>query len=201
MTETTTIGPPVHGLNARGATAVRIEDDAIPIVRLLGRTIADSIRAGVSVSDADGAVIVVRSSDTPQAATITLSEGTITVTGGTFVEPLVTLVVDVSQRLAVIETSSADDDLAATAIALLSPPLPDWKTAAESFWDSARSVPGIPDMLVAITEGPDGIDQHVVGEGDTHYVIAGPPDLLAGVFSGARRCSWSCGIRSPSVPP
>ncbi|WP_374612310.1 hypothetical protein [Gordonia sp. (in: high G+C Gram-positive bacteria)] len=185
MTETTTIGPPVHEPNARGATAVRIEDDAIPIVRLLGRTITDSIRAGVSVPQAGESVIVVRSSDTPQTATITLSDGAIAVAAGAFVESHVTLTVDMNRRLAVVETSAAEDDLAATAIALLSPPLPHWKTAAESFWDSARSVPGIPDMLVAITEGPDGIDQHVVGEGDTHYVIAGPPDLLAGVFSGA----------------
>ena len=81
--------------------------------------------------------------------------------------------------------SAGDGDLAAAALALLSPPLPDWQVAAESFWAAARSVPGIPDMLVAIADGPEGLVQHVVGEGETHYVIAGPPELLAGIFSGA----------------
>lgn len=104
---------------------------------------------------------------------------------GVFVEPDVTLTVDLNGRFTLVGKPLGAGDLAVAARALLSPPLPDWKAAADSFWAAARSVPGIPDMLIAITEGSDGLDQHVVGEGEGHYVIAGPPELLAGIFSGA----------------
>ncbi|MGV9823501.1 hypothetical protein [Nocardia xishanensis] len=186
MTETT-IGPATCGADAVDGVDIRIEDDASPIVRLIGRTIADSIRANGadSVPGAVEGAIAVRSHDTPQAATITISDGAVAVSSGVFVEPDVTMTVDLNQRFALVGEPIGADDLAAAAIGLLSPPLPDWKAAADSFWAAARSVPGIPDMLVAITEGPDGLDQHVVGEGETHYVVAGPPELLAGVFSGA----------------
>ncbi|WP_067707851.1 hypothetical protein [Nocardia yamanashiensis] len=185
MTETT-IGLAVRGADAVGGVDIRIEDDASPMVRLIGRTIADSVRAnGKDAVAACEGTIAVRSHDTPQAVTVTIADGVVAVSSGVFVEPDISVTVDLNGRCALVGAPSDADDLAVAVQALLSPPLPDWRAAAESFWAAARSVPGIPDMLVAITEGPDGIDQHVVGEGDTHYVIAGPPELLAGIFSGA----------------
>ena len=132
----------------------------------------------------DGTVAVC-SHDTPQAATFTISNGVVTVSSGVFVEPDLTLTVDLNARFALVGEPVGAGDLAAAAHALLSPPLPDWRVAADMFWAAARSVPGIPDVLVVIADGPDGLAQHVVGEGQTHYVIAGPPELLAGIFSGA----------------
>ncbi|QDQ90940.1 hypothetical protein FND50_09120 [Rhodococcus sp. WB9] len=187
MTETT-IGSATRGDDAVDGVDIRIEDDASPIVRLIGRTIADSVRAnGVDSVVAVNGIVAVRSHDTPQAATISIYDGVVAVSSGVFVEPDLTLTVDLNARLALVgePVAAGDDDLAAATLTLLSPPLPDWKAAADSFWAAARSVPGIPDMLVAITEGLEGLDQHVVGEGETHYVIAGPPELLAGIFSGA----------------
>jgi len=186
MTETT-IAPATRGDDPVGGVDIRIEDDASPIVRLIGRTLADAVRlsnASPALMAIEGTVAV-RSHDTPQAATIHISDGVVTVSGGVFVEPDVTLTVDLNSRFALVGEPVGSDDLVATIIALLSPPLPDWKTAADSFWAAARSVRGIPDMLVAITEGPDGPEQHVVGDGETHYTIAGPPELLAGIFTGA----------------
>ncbi|AWK72161.1 hypothetical protein CBI38_11795 [Rhodococcus oxybenzonivorans] len=184
MTETT-IGPATRGADAVGGVDIRIEDDASPIVRLIGRTITDSVRADGSVPGSVEGTVAVRSHDTPQAATISISQGAIAVSSGVFVEPDVTLTVDLNGRFTLVGKPLGAGDLAVAARALLSPPLPDWKAAADSFWAAARSVPGIPDMLIAITEGSDGLDQHVVGEGESHYVIAGPPELLAGIFSGA----------------
>ncbi|WP_027499706.1 hypothetical protein [Rhodococcus sp. UNC363MFTsu5.1] len=188
MTETT-IGPATRGADAVGGVDIRIEDDASPIVRLIGRTIADSLRANgaASVVAAAAGTVAVRSHDTPQAATIGISDGVVAVSGGVFAEPDLTLTVDLNARLALVgePVVAGDDAVAAAALALLSPPLPDWQVAAETFWSAARSVPGIPDVLVAIADGPDGLTQLVVGEGETHYVIAGPPELLAGIFSGA----------------
>jgi hypothetical protein len=187
MTETI-IDTPTRGDVAVEGVDIRIEDDASPIVRLIGRTIAESVRAnGVDPVAAVEGTVAVRSHDTPQAATISISNGVVAVSSGVFIEPDVTLTVDVNGRLALVSEPVISDegDLTATALALLSPPLPDWQVAADSFWAAARSVPGIPDVLVAIADGADGLSERVVGEGDTHYVIAGPPELLAGIFSGA----------------
>ncbi|WP_280419570.1 hypothetical protein [Nocardia carnea] len=185
MTETT-IGPATRGADAVGGVDIRIEDDASPIVRLIARTIADSLRADSSLlPDGLTGAIAIRSHDTPQAATITLADGAIAVSGGVFVEPDLDATVDLNQFFAPVGEPAGSAEFAAVALTLLSPPLPDWKTAALSFWDKARSVPGIPDMLIAVIEGPDGVDQVVAGEGESHYVIAGPPDLLAAVFTGA----------------
>ncbi|MFE6925353.1 hypothetical protein ACFVAV_30370 [Nocardia sp. NPDC057663] len=185
MTETT-IGPATRGADAVGGVDIRIEDDASPIVRLIARTVTDSLRADSSLLPAglEGA-IAIRSHDTPQAATITIADGAIAVSGGVFVEPDLDATVDLNQFFAPVGEPVGSPEFVAVAVALLSPPLPDWKTAAASFWAAARSTPGIPDMLIAITEGPEGLDQVVVGEGETYYVIAGPPDLLAAIFTGA----------------
>ncbi|MFC8384844.1 hypothetical protein [Nocardia sp. NPDC057272] len=184
MTETT-IGPATRGADAVGGVDIRIEDDASPIVRLIGRTVADSLRADSSLLPAGlTGAIAIRSHDTPQAATITIADGAIAVSGGVFVEPDLDVTVDLNQFFAPVGEPAGSPELVAVATALLSPPLPDWKTAAVSFWEAVRTVPGIPDMLIAVIEGPDGLEQVVAGEGETHYVIAGPPDLLAAVFTG-----------------
>ncbi|MDV7355058.1 hypothetical protein R4282_18855 [Rhodococcus oxybenzonivorans] len=185
MTETT-IGPATRGADSVGGVDIRIEDDASPIVRLIARTIADSLRADSSLLPAGlSGAIAIRSHDTPQAATLTIADGAIAVSGGVFVEPDLDATVDLNQFFAPVGEPVGSPELLGVAVALLSPPLPDWKTAAVSFWDKARSVPGIPDMLVAVIEGPDGVEQVVAGEGETHYVIAGPPERLAAVFTGA----------------
>lgn len=188
MTETT-IDHATCEAEVVGGVDIQIEDDASPIVRLIGRTIADSIRADRAdpVLEAVEGAVAVRSHDTPQAATISLSNGVVTVSSGVVAEPDATLTVDLNGRFALIgePVVAGEGDLAATVLALLSPPLPDWRLAAEAFWAAARSVPGIPDVLVAIADGPDGLSELVVGEGNTQYVIAGPPDGLAGIFSGA----------------
>ncbi len=188
MTETT-IGHAPREADVVGGVRVRIEEDASPIVRLIGRTINDSIRANPDDSLIEGleGSVAVRSHDTPQAATINVSNGLLAVSSGVFVEPDVTLVVDLNARFSQVGGSSADDrdGLATTLLALLSPTVPDWRVAAEEFWAATRLIPGIPDVLVAVADGPEGLSELVVGEGETHYVIAGPPDGLAGIFSGA----------------
>jgi hypothetical protein len=175
-------------LTAQGAAVrVRIEDDATPIVRLIGRTLRDAARAGHAVPTREKAsgTVAVRSHDTPQAATISFSEAGIEVTSGVLPGADATITVDLHGRFAPTAEPSGDVDLAAAVLSALQPPLPEWRVAAEHFWNVARSVPGIPDVLVAVTEGPEGLEQVVLGEGTTHYLVAGAPDTLAGVFSGA----------------
>ncbi|MER7516497.1 hypothetical protein [Streptomyces sp. NPDC126499] len=184
MTETTTV--PAVSDAAALPIDVRIEDDATPLVRLIGRTLRDSARAGHALAALrkPAATVAIRSHDTPQAATITFGGGVVEVSSGVTTEADATITVDLNARFAPAEAPSGDAELAADALSALSPPVPDWQAAAEHFWTAARSVPGIPDVLVAVTEGPDGLEQVVLGEGTTHYLIAGAPETLAGVFSG-----------------
>ncbi|MFI1714767.1 hypothetical protein [Streptomyces litmocidini] len=186
MTETTT-APAVSGAATATEVDVRIEDDATPLVRLIGRTLRDSARAGHALQALrkPAATVAIRSHETPQAATITFAGGVVEVSNGVLDEPDATITVDLNARFAPADAPSGDAELAADALLALSPPVPDWQTAAEHFWTAARSVPGIPDVLIAVTEGPDGLEQVVLGEGTTHYLVAGTPETLAGVFSGA----------------
>ncbi|WP_455359605.1 hypothetical protein [Streptomyces sp. SYSU K21746] len=186
MTETTTV-PAVSGAEAALQVDVRIEDDATPLVRLIGRTLRDSARTGHALPALQkaAATVAIRSHDTPQAATITFGGGVVAVSSGVPAEPDAAITVDLNARFAPAEALSGDAEFAADVLFALSPPVPGWQAAAEHFWTAARSVPGIPDVLVAVTEGPEGLEQVVLGEGTTQYLIAGAPETLAGVFSGA----------------
>ncbi|WP_433760253.1 hypothetical protein [Nocardia sp. CA-135398] len=186
MTETT-IDRVVPNAGAAGGVDIRIEDDATPIVRLIGRTLRDSARGGHALSALrrSAATAVIRSHDTPQAATIAFADGVVEVSSGVVIEPDAIITVDLNARFAPVGDPVGDQDLVTDVLAALMPPLPDWRAAAEHFWTVSRSVPAIPDMLIAVTEGPEGVEQAVFGEGETHYVIAGAPETLAGVFSGA----------------
>jgi hypothetical protein len=183
MADTTTIAPrPARHEVAR----VAIEDDASPVVRLVGRTLRDAARCGHAEEELGATgVVAVRSHDTPQAATIVLGAGAVEVTGGVLVDPDATLVVDLDARFAPAQEPTGDDVLASAVLRALRPPLPPWRDAAARFWETTRSIVGIPDVLVVEADGPRGRERGRYGEGEAHYLISGPADLLAGVFTGA----------------
>lgn len=185
MTESTTIEAPPPRLEA---TRICIEDDATPVVRLIGRTLRDAAAVAGAGGDLLAGLlgtVAVRSHDTPQAATVALTAGAVEVTGGILGEPDATVVVDLNARFAPAEPATGDAGLAAALLDVLQRPLPDWRVAAARFWEVTRDIPGIPDVLVVEALGPDGAEHGRFGEGTTTYGIAGPSDLLAGVFSGA----------------
>ncbi|SFW86323.1 hypothetical protein [Amycolatopsis australiensis] len=178
MTETTTLhagAPPA---------SVTIEPDATPLVRLIGRTLRDSVRIGHesdTLSQATGTVAL-RSHDTPQAATITFRDAEIAVTSGVSVEPDATVVADLRARFSPAQEPAGNTQLADVALRALTPPLPPWREAARRFWDLARGITGIPDVLVVVSEGES---EERFGAGASEYLIAGSPDVLAGVLTGA----------------
>ncbi|MGY2125680.1 hypothetical protein ACW9HJ_29895 [Nocardia gipuzkoensis] len=185
MTETPTISP---GLAAqRAPVRIEIDNDATPVVRLLGRTLRDAVRTGhvPEVLDRGTGTVAVRSHDTPQAATVTLCDGAVTVSGGVFAPADATLVVDLEARFALTQDPDGDAELAGGVLRALRPPLPPWREAAERFWDLTRGIRGIPDVLVAVAQGPDGPQEARFGSGPTTYRMVGTPDVLAGVFTGA----------------
>lgn len=173
-----------------GGARVVIDDDAAPIVRLLGRTLRDSFRTGPAVDGLErlSGSVAVRSHNTPQAATVVVGDGaatgTVTVTGGVAGNTDAALVVDLDSRLAVV-ASDGDPLLAEAVRQALCPPLPAWRDAAARFWDLTRGIRGIPDVLVAVALGPHGPEEARFGTGPDAYRIVGSPDQLAGVFTGA----------------
>lgn len=170
-----------------GRVEIRTEDDATPVVRLIGRTLRDSERAGYAMNELTRTrgVVAVRSHDTPQAATITFGTTGIDISSGVLVEPDAVVTVDLNSRFAPAAESVGDSELAAGVLHALTPPLPAWRDGARRFWELTRSLPGMPEMLVVVTEGPAGVEQLVLGKGASQYLIASDPESLAGIFSGA----------------
>ncbi|MFC3448543.1 hypothetical protein [Amycolatopsis speibonae] len=181
------------------ASLIAIEDDASPVVRLIGRTLRDSSRIGHApdVLGRSTGTVAVRSHDTPQAATISFGGKTIAVTSGVVIEPDATVVVDLQARFVSTLESAGDVVLASGILRALAPPLPHWRAAARHFWAVTREIPGVPEVLVVDADGPDGPERARFGDGVTEYLMAAPPDLLAGVFSGADdfAASLAAGLR------
>ena len=182
MTQTTTI--PTQNASA---LAITIEDDAPPLVRLVGRRLHESVRVGhaLDVLRRGVGTVALRSHDTPQAATIAFDGPSVIVTSGVHVESDATVVVDLNARFAAPQEPEGDAVLAADVLRALTPPLPPWRTAAERFWDAARPIAGIPDVLVVEVQDRNGAERAEFGVGVSTYLMAGPSDLLAGVFTGA----------------
>lgn len=183
MAATTTIAAPVR----QDVPHIAIEDDATPMVRLVGRTLRDAARAGRAgeVLDRTTGTVAVRSHDTPQVATIAVGGSTVGVVAGAPAEPDATVVVDLNARFAATQEPLGDGVLAAAVLRALTSPVPHWKEAAARFCALTREIPGIPDVLDVHAVLPDGSERARFGEGTTSYGITGPADLLAGVFSGA----------------
>lgn len=183
MTESTTIEAPPTRLGHR----IAIDDDASPVVRLIGRALREAAQAGSGADLTAGllGVVAVHSHDTPQAATVTFAHDEVRVSAGASIASDATVVVDLHARFAPTQEPGGDASLASAVLRALRPPLPHWREAAARFWAATREIPGIPDVLVVEAVGADGSEHDRFGDGPTSYLLAGPADLLAGVFTGA----------------
>ncbi|GAA1002852.1 hypothetical protein [Tsukamurella strandjordii] len=169
------------------ANAVRIsvDDDATPIVRLIGRILRDANGTGhaADVLGRGSGSVAIRSHSTPQAATVTFTDGVVAVTGGVFAPVDATVVVDLDSRCAQVD-AEGDADLADAVVRALHVPLPDWQEAGARFWDQTRTIPGMPDVLTVVARGTEGDHDASFGVGDVAYRIVGSADALAGFFTG-----------------
>lgn len=182
MAETTTL-PATGELTAR----ITVEDDAAPMARLLGRRLAESMRLGHApeVLGRTVGTVVVRSHDTPQTGTIVFDGAHIAVSAGAAATPDATVVVDLHARLCAVDDFSGDPTVAAAALTALTPPTTHWRVAAERFWELTQGISGMPEVLVVQADGPNGPEHGRFGTGSIEYLLVGPADLLAGVFTGA----------------
>lgn len=167
---------------------VLVEDDPTPLVRLAARL----IRLALAHADAEplmaigraGVTVSVRSAHDAQAFTCTFTPGSIDLRHGAAADADAVLVVDVAKDLALdSEASSGDAALQELVDALLHPPIPRWRDAAQDFWHRTSADRGMPQELVVHCTDED--DQLVLGGGVPTYTLSATSVDLARVLSGA----------------
>lgn len=186
-------------VDPRGDLSVTVEDDPTPLVRLAARLVRlalPHVRAELLTgAAADEATVSVSSNRDAQAITCTFRQGSIDLRHGATAHADAVLVVDLSEDLALdSSTSSGEPDLIELVDALLHPPVPHWRDAAQEFWRRTSADRGMPEQLVL--QSTDEQAELVLGAGAPAYtlsatgrdlarVLSGAAPLLAAVFSGA----------------
>ncbi|CAN5168522.1 hypothetical protein BH09ACT10_BH09ACT10_11550 [soil metagenome] len=163
------------------------ESDATPLVRLLTRTIRTTLRQrpDLATTPLDVGLVIVKSVDDAQVATVATADDRITVTSGADPAARAVLTVDLARRFEVVGTDAdGHDALVSFVSGLLKPSLPSWRDAAEHFWSATGSDRGMPQSLV-IENSEVERDVLQLGDGSPRYVVHGSPDQLAGLFTGA----------------
>ncbi|GGM04567.1 hypothetical protein GCM10011594_26000 [Nakamurella endophytica] len=165
-----------------GSTAydVHVETDPTPLVSWIGRLLRDAAgtaRGRAGLAELAGCCVGVRQRQGRQSVTATFTSDGCAVVHG--VRPAVTDVVevDLDDELRVVVT---DQGPSRVLQALLCPPLPDWRSAAEGFWSRVRTDPGMP-ATVQVRCRDESL---VLGDGLPRYEILGEADDLAKFFTG-----------------
>lgn len=178
---------------------ISIEDDAPPIVRILGVALrrAANDPSLASTMDSMNGRVVLRSTVDPQAATIRFGKGDVNVRHG--VDPDAELVISADLNTMgrpgapkpKVKGALAHPKLALAASKVLDPPVRDgWRGAVREFWSWAEQRPGRPSGLrvVCTDAGADG-GELVLGDSPIDiakggFEVHGPAWALTAVFTG-----------------
>jgi hypothetical protein len=168
--------------------ALSVEDDPPPVVRAIARDLAACLE-DPSFADATrraAGVVGIRSASTPEAVTLRIADGAISIAHGTTENAEVTATAELSGTEDAdphIEGSGKHPELAEWLSRVLDPPAPRWPDAAERFWAVLSRMRGAPDGLLVIDL--DGGDRRRFGsEVGSACEIQGSPDGLVAVFTG-----------------
>lgn len=167
---------------------VTVEDDPTPLVRVVARLMRQALPyvdpESVGAAARAGATATVSSRHDAQAFTCAFTSTSIDLRHGVGADADASLVVDVGQDLALdTEASSGEETLQKLVNALLHPPVPSWRDAAQEFWRRTGTDRGMPRELVVDCTDEDV--QLVLGEGVPTYTLSASGIELARVFSGA----------------
>lgn len=171
-----------------GDIVVTVEDDPTPLVRVAARL----VRLALLHAEAEAltqvgrtrATVTITSRADAQALTCTFGPRSIHLRHGAVTDADASLVVDVAEGLALdSEASTGDGALLELLDRLLHPPVPNWRDAAQSFWDRTGSDRGMPHELVVHCTDDD--TQIVLGDGAPTYTLSATGEDLARVLSGA----------------
>lgn len=163
-----------------GAVQIEAEADPTPLVLSLTKTLRDSAAVPElrDLLTGQNGSVALKSVMDGQTATLTFADGGVRVDHGVApgVEPIA-LLPEPEYTL-----DPAGDPVAEAAAALLCPPLPTWREAAESFWAANQGTPGFLKGLkvVCATE-----EQEVTfGDASAAYEVHGPAEVLASLLTG-----------------
>ena len=171
---------------------ITLEDDAPPIVRILGGTLrraAAQPKLARTMDKMKGRVAL-RSTVDPQAATIRFDKGDVRVTHG--VDPKADVIISADLNTMgqpgaakpKVKGAARHLGLALGVSKVLDPPTPGgWTGAVEQFWGWAAGQPGSPDQLRVVCTDDD--EERTVGRaGGTTVEVHGPAWALLAIFTG-----------------
>jgi hypothetical protein len=174
---------------------ITLEEDAPPIVRVLGVTLRRAAAQPALARTLDGmnGVVALRSTSDPQAATIRFDHGAVHVTRGVHPEADIVIRADLNTMgrpgaaKPKVKGAAAHPRLALAVAKVLDPPVEGgWQAAAEDFWNWSAGRRGRPARLTVICTD-DGAMRTFGAVGDPNVPgceLHGPAWVLTSVFTG-----------------
>ncbi len=174
---------------------ITLEDDAPPIVRILGVTLRRAAAQPALARTMEGmtGVVALRSTTDPQAATIRFDHGAVRVSRG--VDPAADVVISADLNTMgrpgadkpKVKGAAAHPRLAMAVAKVLDPPVPGgWQGAAEEFWAWTDGRRGRPDRLTVVCTD-DGTTRTFGAVGSPRArgcEIHAPEWVLTAIFTG-----------------
>ena len=169
---------------------VTLEDDATPLVRILGATVrrAAASKAGPTVAGMKG-VMAVKSTVDPQAATIRFDKGHVHVERGVASDVDVLIEADLNNMVGPdapkpkVSGAAKHVKFALGVAKVMEPPHGTWQQEATAFFEFARQDKDAPkSMRVVNTDNRTEI--HLGDPGQPEYEIHGPEARLLAIFTG-----------------
>lgn len=166
---------------------IDLEEDAVPLVRIIGAQFRRALVAPAFVETARSmqGKFALKSANDPQSLTIEVKRGTITLTRGVAkdVELIITVDLD-SGDVKKIDGLVRHPFLAMKAGKLLETYAPAWQEAAKRFWTLASGHPGMPTSIV-LRCTDDNTEVRLGADGDPSVEIEGGTAALVEILTGS----------------
>ncbi len=172
------------------AVQITLEDDATPLVRILGATLRRSARNPALESKLKGmrGVVALKSSVDPQAVTMRFDKGRVAIERGVAADSGVVIEADLTKmnepgaEKPKLKGVARHLKLALAANKVLDPQPGPWQDEARLFWGFAHNHPRMPATLLVVCT--DDGSRLVLGNGEPEYELHGSARALNSVFTG-----------------
>jgi hypothetical protein len=167
---------------------VELEDDAVPIVKILGALVRRSLAVDSIASHASRArgKVAFCSATNPQAATLRFDRKSVFITRGadSDADMVITANLDDSEQKPKVAGAARHPVLALAAAKVLEPPVGTWTEEADRFLSAALTDPECPRPIRIVATDVNGESKQWGGDGQPVIEIHGPEGQLAVALSG-----------------
>lgn len=169
---------------------IELEDDAPPIVRMLGVTLRRSAadpKLGATLAKMQG-VAALKSATDPQAATLRFERGAVRIEPGVADDATVIIEADLATMndprppKPKVSGAARHPQFALALGKVLEPPRAAWPDAARAFWQFAAGHRGMPTALLVVCT--DTAESVVLGEGEPECELHGSAHWLGVALTG-----------------